>query len=241
MSLVSHLKELRRRLLWCVGSVFIGAIFVWIFFKQLFSFLQKPYCNWAEEVGGDCSFLITDVLEPLSITFTVSGYGGLILALPVILFHLARFVMPALYPKEKRAIFPFIIAAVVLLFVGAAAGYLIMPRAISTLLEFNAQDTYSPNLIATTYIGFFIKMILAFGLAAELPLVLVFLQKIGIITPETLKKNRRISIALLFIFGAVITPTGDALTLIAVTLPMYVLFEVAILIGTVFYTDRQTA
>ena len=241
MGLIEHMKELRRRLLWCVGSVIVGAIVVYIFFGPLFSFLEKPYCDFAEETGDGCSFLITDVLEPFSISLTVSGYGGLILALPVILYHFARFVMPALYPKERKVVIPFVFVGVLLFIAGSVGGYFIMPQAVDALLSFNSQDSYDPILKAQTYIGFFIKMVLAFGLAAELPLVLIFLQKIGLLSNKTLRKNRRAAVAIIVVLGAVITPTGDPFMLMIISVPMYVLFELSILIGKSFSNQKDLA
>lgn len=239
LSVTSHLSELRRRLLICVASIFVGSAIVWIFFEPIFSFFQEPYCAWAESTGSSCTFLITNVLDPFSITLSIAGYGGVILALPVIFYQFARFVTPALYPHEKRVAFPFVIAAIILFILGAVGGYFIMPEAVKILLTFNAQDTWNPNLIALDYVSFFMKMVLAFGLAAELPLILLFLQKIGILSNEFLRKNRRIAVVLIVILGAIITPTGDPFMLLAISLPMYILFELSILIGKRFETQRN--
>ncbi len=228
---VDHLRELRMRLLWSLFAVALGAVVVWIFFDEVFGFLERPYCSFFDNSGVDCSFLITDVLDPFSISLTVAGYGGVILALPVIFYHLARFVTPALYKEERRIVYPFVVVGVVLFVSGAVGGYLLLPQAIDVLLNFQSQETFQPTLRAQGYLSFFIKMMLAFGLAAELPLILVFLQKVGVLSAATLRKNRRIAILLIVIFGAMITPTGDPFMLLAISLPMYILFEVSILIG----------
>ncbi len=231
MKTMEHLLELRRRLLWCVGSVVAGATLIWIFFNEVFGVLEQPYCAFAESTGRDCEFLITDVLEPFNVTLTVAGYGGVIVALPVIFYHFARFVMPALYSKEKRLVIPFVVTGVLLFAAGVAGGFFLMPKAIEVLLTFSDQESFVPQLRAERYLGFFIRVLFAFGLAAELPLVLTFLQKIGLLSTDTLRKNRRVAIAGIVILGAVITPTGDPFILLAVSLPMYVLFEISILIG----------
>lgn len=231
MKTMEHLIELRRRLLWCVGSIVIGAILIWIFFNEVFGVLEQPYCSFAESTGRNCEFLITDVLEPFNVTLTVAGYGGLIVALPVIFYHFARFVMPALYPAEKKIVIPFVIVGVFLFAAGVTGGFFLMPKAIEVLLTFSDQESFVPQLRAERYLGFFVRVLFAFGIAAELPLVLTFLQKIGLLSTQTLRKNRRLAIAGIVILGAVITPTGDPFILAVVSLPMYVLFEISILIG----------
>ncbi len=250
MSLVDHLAELRTRLIRSVLAVVLGAIVVWGFFDPIFDFLSEPYCSLADpgtlagaiegadaaevvdgDVEPDCNFIVTKPLEPFSVQLSMSGYGGLILAMPVVIYQLARFVMPGLYPKEKRAVIPFVGISVILLAMGITLGYLFLPRALEVLTtEFGSERFevfFSPN----EYLTFFIKMVLAFGLAFELPLVLVFLQMVGVLQTETLKKNRRIAVVMVVILGAVITPTGDPFTLLALSVPMYIFYELSMIIG----------
>ena len=238
MRTMEHLIELRRRLLWCVSSVIVGAILIWIFFNEVFSVLEQPYCSFAESTGRPCEFLITDVLEPFNVTLTVAGYGGLIVGLPVIFYHFARFVLPALHSDEKRLVIPFVIAGVLLFAAGVTGGFFIMPAAIEVLLTFSDQESFVPQLRAERYLGFFVRVLFAFGIAAELPLILTFLQKVGLLTVQSLSTNRRVAIAGIVILGAVITPTGDPFILMAVAVPMYVLFEISILLGARWSTPR---
>ena len=239
MSLLSHLQELRKRLIWSVLSIFLGSLIVWIFFKPIFGFLENPYCDWAANNGGECTFLITDVLESFSVVISISGNGGLILAMPVILYQFARFVMPALYPKEKKIVVPFVFLGVLLFVGGAVGGYYLMPSAIEVLFSIG-PDNFDENLKAQNYVSFYIKMIVAFGLAAELPLILVFLQKLGVLSTSTLRKNRRMAVVLILVLGAIITPAGDPFTLLAITIPMYIFFEISIIIGGRFAIQKQT-
>lgn len=243
MSLVDHLGELRTRLIRSVIAVVLGAILVWFFFDPIFDFLSEPYCDLqsgeleelAEEAGveGDAcrSFLITDPLEPFSVQLTLAGYGGLILALPVILYQLGRFVMPGLYPNEKKALIPFFIVAILLLGLGMTVAYLFLPRALDVLVNDFGSDRFEALFSPSRYLSFFVKMILAFGLAFELPLVLVFLQMVGAVKTATLRKNRRIAVVLVIILGAIITPTGDPFTLLVLSLPMYLFYELSMIIG----------
>lgn len=243
MTLIGHLTELRSRLIRSVIAIVVAAIAVYSFYNPIFDFLQEPYCQFQVTdraqspiealVGldeGQCGLLVTAPLESFNVRLTLAGYGGLILALPVVLYQMGRFVLPGLYPHEKKALIPFVFISIVLLASGMIVAYLLMPRALSVLEGFGS-DTFVSLFSPREYLGFFVKMLFAFGVAAELPLVLVFLQKIGLVKPETLAKNRRVAIVAVVILGAVITPTGDPFTLAVISVPMYLFYEIAILVG----------
>lgn len=231
MTLLGHLVELRTRLIRSSVAVLIGAIIVWAFHERILDFLQEPYCEFQRKNGEPvCQLINTAPLEGFSVVLTLAGYGGLLLALPVVLYQMGRFVLPGLYPHEKRALIPMFVASIFLLAGGMTLAYLLMPRALEVLQEFGS-DSFVALFRPSEYLGFFVKMLFAFGVAAEFPLVLIFLQKIGVVTPETLAKNRRIAVVAVVILGAVITPTGDPFTLIVLAVPMYIFYEIAILFG----------
>lgn len=229
MALVEHLGELRGRLIKCVAAIIVGAILVYIVNKPLFEFLSGPYCDIRPV--DDCSFIVTNPLGEFNTILTLAGYGGLILAIPVIFYQLARFVMPGLYPKEKRLLVPFVLVSIVLLLAGITLGFVFLPRALDVLTSFGPEGLFDAQFTPNEYLSFLIKMLLAFGLAFEFPLILVFLQMIGILNPKTLKKNRRIAIVAVVILAAFVTPTGDPFTLMILAVPMYLFYEVSILIG----------
>ncbi len=230
MTLVGHLTELRKRLIRSVLAVIIGAIVVYAFNDPIFSLLQEPYCEFQAAAGRECELLVTAPLEAFGVMLTMAGYGGLIMATPIVLYQMGRFVMPGLYPHEKQALIPFVAISVLLLAVGMTVAYLLMPKALTVLLSFG-PDTFTPLFSPREYLGFFVKMLFAFGIAAELPLVLIFLQKIGLVKTETLAGNRRIAAVAVVVLGAVITPTGDPFMLGVISIPMYLFYEFAILIG----------
>lgn len=238
MTLVGHLNELRTRLIRAVSAIVIGAILVYIFNERIFDFLANPYCDLQEEQGEECEFLIRSPTESFSVVLALSGYGGLILALPVILYQLGKFVLPGLYPKERRVLLPFFAVSVILLAAGMVGGYLLMPKTLAVLTSFGSDsftDLFSPR----DYISFFIKMLLAVGIAAELPLVLVFLQLVGVVSTDTLRRNRRIAIVAVVILAAIVTPTGDPFTLGILAVPMYLFYEIALIIGGRMTKRRQ--
>ncbi len=238
MSLLGHLTELRKRLLRSVIAVVLAASVVWIFRRAIFGWLEKPYCDFQARQGEECEFLIRGPLEEFSVMLSLAGYGGLVLAMPVILYQLGRFVLPGLYPHEKKALLPFVAVSVVLLFAGMGAAYFMMPQTLDVLLGLGVgsfRALFSPR----EYVGFFVKMLFAFGIAAELPLILVFLQKVGVVKTEMLRNNRRIALVAVAILGAIITPTGDPFTLAIVTAPMYLFYEISMVIGARMQPSRS--
>jgi sec-independent protein translocase protein TatC len=237
MTMIEHLRELRTRLIRSVIAVVIAAIVVYIFQRRLFDFLSEPYCSIRPE--QDCTFLVTDPMGEFNVALTLAGYGGLILALPVILYQLGRFVLPGLYPHERRILLPFLLVSVVLLLAGMTSAYFFLPRALEVLSSIGSER-FEQNFTPNNYLSFFIKMVLAFGIAFEFPLVLVFLQITGLVQTKTLKKNRRIAIVAITILAAIITPTGDPFTLAVVSVPMYLFYEIALLVGGQMTKRRST-
>lgn len=236
MTMFEHLGELRTRLIRSVLAVVVGAIVVWLLFGPIFDTISEPYCAVRPE--DDCVFLATSPLSAFSTRLTLSGYGGIILALPVILYQLARFVLPGLYPNERKMLIPFVGASILLLLLGIAISYWAMPRALDVLLDFGG-GRFEAFFAPQEYLGFFVKMVLAFGIAFELPVVLVFLQLAGILDPATLRKNRRIALVLVVAGGALITPTGDPFNLAIITVPMYLFYEISIIIGSRLTRSRR--
>lgn len=230
MTLVGHLTELRKRLIRSVLAVIVGAIGVYALNGPIFRILQEPYCEFQTSNDRECELLVTAPLEGFSTLLTLAGYGGLIVATPVILYQMGRFVMPGLYPHERKALLPFVMISVLLLALGMTVAYFLMPKALDVLGSFG-PDSFTPLFTPSLYLGFFVKMLFAFGVAAELPLVLIFLQKIGVVKTETLANNRRIAVVAVVILGAVITPTGDPFMLAVISIPMYLFYEIAIIVG----------
>ena len=239
MTLLGHLTELRKRLIRSVLAIVAGAIIVFTFQERVLSFLEGPYCEFQASTTDieQCEFLTTNPLEPLSVVLTLSGYGGLLLALPIVLYQMGRFVMPGLYPNEKRMLIPFVVISFVLLGLGMLSAFLLMPRSLAVLQGFGV-DSFVPLYRPSEYIGFFVKMMVAFGFAAEFPLILIFLQLVGVVKPDQLAANRRIAVVAVVILGAIITPTGDPFNLAVVSVPMYIFYELSIVVGRMLLRRR---
>jgi sec-independent protein translocase protein TatC len=228
MTLMEHLAELRGRLIKSVIAVVLGATLAWMLYPWIYDFLVHPLC----EVEPDsCRLVLRDPLEGFAIRLRVSGYTGIALAMPVLLWQLWRFVTPGLYPKERRYAIPFIVSAIALFLLGAGLAYYTLPRALGFLIDIAGADVeilFSPE----PYIKLITYMMLAFGIGFEFPVVLVFLQLVGVLRADTLKKYRRYALIGILVVVAVVTPSGDPFSMMLLSVPMYIFYEVSILIGS---------
>jgi sec-independent protein translocase protein TatC len=232
MSILEHLAELRRRLVICIVAVTVGAVAVFILWGPIVSFLAGPYRDLTRSAAHPHgkALIFTDPLEGFMVRLKVAGYGGIVVALPVLLWQLWRFVTPGLYPREKRYAVPFLASSLVLFGAGAFVAWLTVPQALSFLLRAGGSDL-EPLLSASRYISLVSLMFLAFGIAFEFPVVLVFLLVARVITTATLRRGRRYAAVGLAIFAAVITPSQDPYSMMLLLVPLYLFYEASILIG----------
>ncbi len=229
MTLIEHLTELRSRLIRSFAAIAVGAVVCWFAYPWILEIMLRPYCATLED-GAECSLFVRNPLEPFNVRMTVAGYGGLALALPVVLWQTWRFIAPGLYRHEKRYASAFIVSGVALFALGGGLAYWSLPRALAFLRDIggtNLVPLFSPQ----DYLGFIIKMVVAFGISFEFPIVLVFLQMMGMVANETLRKGRQYTMVGIVVFAAVVTPSGDPFTLLMLSIPMYMLYEIAIVYG----------
>ncbi len=234
MSVVEHLTELRKRLVISVVAVVAGGVVAFGLYNHILDFLLDPYCQLPRRPPGPCTLFITDPLEGFATRLKVSTWTGLFLASPVVLFQLWRFVTPGLNPNEKRYAVPFVIASVVLFALGAFLAKLTFPRALDFLVGVggpNLEAIFSP----TKYLRLIILMIAAFGLAFEFPVLLVFLQLAGVLTSRRLGSWRRPAAVVIVAVAAIITPSQDPYSLLALAGPMYLFYEGSILVGRLLH------
>jgi sec-independent protein translocase protein TatC len=243
MSLIDHLTELRDRLIKIVLAVVIGMVIAFLLYDWLFDFLLHPYRDVASENGLSLSegdLLATDPLEGFGVRMKLAGYGGIFIAMPVILWQLWRFITPGLYAHEKRYAIPFMASALTLFLLGAGIAYYTLPQALSFLQQIggdNIVTAYSPS----KYFKLITYMMLAFGVGFEFPIVLVFAQMMGVIHPDQLRKVRRYAIVGICVLVAVITPSGDPISMLALSGPMVLFYEVSIVIGRVLQRRKRVA
>jgi sec-independent protein translocase protein TatC len=241
MTLVEHLTELRKRLIICVLAVALGMLVAFLAYQWIFDFLIHPYREIATSknslTGGD--LLQTDPLEGFGVRMKSSAYAGIALAMPVILWQIWKFVTPGLYPHERRYAVPFVVSALVLFVLGAGLAYYTLPRALDFLIDI-AGEGFVTAFSANKYFQLITYMMLAFGIGFEFPIVLIFLQMAGILDTATLRKGRRFAIVGICVLVAVITPSGDPISMLMLSVPMVIFYEIAIIIGS-WITKRQAA
>lgn len=237
MPLAGHLAELRRRLLIVVAAVSIAGVVVFILFGHVLALLIAPYCQVAGP-SHSCHLYVTGPLDGLAIRVKVAAYGGLVLALPIVLWEFWRFVVPGLHARERRGALWFVGVSVALFLGGAAVAYASFPHVLQFLGAVGGpsiRQLYSPS----SYVGLLTLMMAAFGVAFELPVVLVALQLAGVVTPDRLASWRRWAIVALVTLAAVITPSSDPISMLALAIPLVCFYEAAIVVGRVLTKGRR--
>ncbi len=241
--LMDHLIELRRRLLWCIGALVIGFGLAFTQSQRIFDFLVQPLAN-AFGPGAGGKLIYTKLYEAFFVDINVSLFAAFVLAFPVIANQLWAFVAPGLYKREKRAFLPFLIATPVLFTMGAAlAYYVVMPMAFRFFLGFQhdgGTSGVSQQALPAMgdYLALVMQFIIAFGVAFLLPVLLMLLERAGIINRQQLIKSRRYAIVGATVIGAVLAPP-DVGSQIALAVPLIILYEVSI-IG-IWFTERRRA
>lgn len=222
MPFLDHLEELRKRLLKSLLAVVIATGIALYFAKDIMRWFIAPL--------GQTKLNVTEVLGSFMAYFKLGLVVGIIVAIPVIFYQLWAFVAPGLYPKEKRMVWPFVSSATVLFLVGAAFCYFwVLPWSLQFLIGM-AGDLFNPIITINSYITFAGLLILAFGLCFELPVLAYALGKIGVLSSAFLSRGRKYAIVVILIVAAILTPTPDVFTQLLLAVPMYLLYEVSIVV-----------
>jgi len=242
MTLVEHLAELRSRLFKAVLAIAVGTVVGWILYPQVLDLLTDPYetgiAPLLRERGLESSLVITGVGGALQFQLKISFIVGLVLASPVWFWQLWAFVLPAMHKHEKKWAVLLTGTGVPLFLAGVLLGYLVLPKGIEVLLGFVPAD-WESLLTGAEYLDFVTRMLLVFGLAAEIPLVVILLNRIGAVSHRALVRARPWIVIAIFVFSAVATPTTDPVTMVLLAAPMTVLYFVAETIT--LFTDRRRA
>jgi len=230
----AHLEELRKRLITCFAAVGIGFLISYGFKEKLFYILSRPLISVMDP--GD-KLVFTGLPEAFFTYLKVSFLFGLLLAAPVILYQFWMFVAPGLYKNERHLLLPIVFLSSFFFVGGALFGYFIVfPFGFKFFLGF-ATETIKPLPSMREYLSFSSKLLLAFGLVFEMPLVIMFLSRMGLVTVDFLKKNRKYAILLFFVVAAILTPP-DVVTQIMMALPLMLLYEISIL-GARFFARKK--
>lgn len=240
MTLAEHLHELRYRVIVSCVAVIVTTIAAYIFHHDILRFLIHPYCTLPDKdrALGKCALVTGGVLEPFMVTLKISLYAGVLAASPVWLYQIWRFITPGLYSHEKRYATGFVAGSVFLFALGTAFAYLTLEKGLRWLLGFTNGQIAS-LLQVNSYLSFVTAMVLVFAVSFEFPLLLVMLNMIGMVSAARLRKWWRGIIFGIVAFAAIATPSQDPFTMLALAVPICMLYGVALIITTVH--DRRKA
>jgi len=233
--LLAHLIELRRRLLWCVAALAVSFGVCLYMARPIFAFLVQPLLK-----AGQGRLIYTNIFEAFFVEVKVAFFAAIMLSFPIIANQIWQFVAPGLYRKEKRAFLPFLLLTPVLFLSGAALAYFVaMPVALHFLLSYQGniggiQQTALPGV--GNYLDFVTKFMFGFGVAFLLPVLLMLMERAGIVTRSQLKQGRRYAIVAAFAVAAVLTPP-DVVSQLTLAVPMVLLYEVALI--AIWFTERR--
>ena len=241
MPLTDHLRELRSRLVKSGIAIALGMVIGWIYYAELFTWLSAPFMGAVDEAraeGRDVTLALTGVADPFVLQMQVAAVAGIVLAAPVWLYQLWRFVTPGLHKNERRWGLGFVAVAAPLFFGGVALAYTVLPLGLEVLLGFTPENV--ENIVSVDrYLSFFLRTIIVFGIGFLVPLLIVLLNFAGVLTGKRLISWWRWIIISIIIFAAVATPTGDPINLILLAGPILLL--VAVAVGICVLNDRRRA
>jgi sec-independent protein translocase protein TatC len=233
MTLVEHLDELRTRIVLSAVVLVLAVVFCFWQNHELLEIANEP-------LPGDQEPLTFSPTEPFFTTVKLSIYGGILLALPILLYQLYAFVLPAFSPTERRVVMPMLLMVPLLFIGGTLFGYfVVLPPALDFLLGFNV-DQFNIEVRASEYYGFFVLTLIGIGLLFQIPVGVLAVTRLGIVTPEQLAHNRRYAILIIAVV-AMLLPGTDPVTMLISMAPLYLLFEASVQLARLFGTPRDLA
>ncbi len=241
MPLMDHLRELRNRLVKAVLAIVVGTIIALVFYEQILDWLSQPYTDirpQLEAKGIKTDLVLTGVGGAFTFQLKIGLITGIVIASPVWLYQLWAFVLPALHRNEKRGVLLLSGLGAPLFIAGAYGAFLVLPKAILLLIGF-VPEGWGSLLTGAEYLNFVVRMVLVFGIAAEIPLVVTLLNRMGAVSAKQLASSRPWIVIAIFVFAAIATPTTDPLTMLFLAAPMTILYFVAEIIAR--FTDRRRA
>jgi len=233
--ITDHLEELRRRIIKCVIAVFIGFAGSYTFSEQIFNFLVSPL---VKVLPKESHLIYTSLPEAFFTYLKVSLFTGLIIACPVIFYQIWKFILPGLYEKEKSYVLPFVIVATIFFLLGVSFSFFVVfPVGFKFFLGFST-DMISALPSMKEYLGFSMKLLFAFGLTFELPVIMYFLAKMGLVDHRMLKSKRKYAILIVAVVAAILTPP-DIISQVLLAVPLIGLYEVSIWLTYVVRKDSS--
>lgn len=232
MPFLDHLDELRKRLIVCVVAIGLGFVIAYIFSQEIFNIIIAPIVKALPE-GNTLIFI--GVTEAFMTYLKMSLVVGIVFALPVILYEVWMFVAPALYSHEKKYVIPFLLSGIIAFAGGVSFCYfLVLPPAATFLLKGYTTATIKAMPTMKEALSLTLMLLFAFGLTFQLPFVMLILGKIGVVTHKTLSRYRKFAIVIIAVAAAIITPTPDAVTMLLLAVPLWMLYEISIILVWIF-------
>ncbi len=236
MTLLEHLEELRKRLFVCVAAVFVTFLGCWTVSRQIFHWLEKPILRFLPQ-GDKLAF--TALADPFMLYIKVALLAGIFVASPIILLQVWLFIRPGLYPRERRMVWPFIFFTTAFFLSGGYFGYRVaFPMVVRFLLGVGSD--FKQVVTIQSYFSMMSKILLGLGLVFELPILVFFLARLGLVTARMMIKGLRWAILAIFIVAAIITPTPDIATQTVFAVPMILLYLLGIVVAAVFGRKRDS-
>jgi sec-independent protein translocase protein TatC len=235
MPLMEHIRELRNRIVKIALALAVGMIVGWFIYPHVWHFVEAPYCKahfdtnvpgQPAAVKGHCTLYVTGIFDAFFLRLKLAFVVGILISSPVWLYQFWAFIAPGLYTRERRWAYFFVGAAVPLFAFGGLLAYFAMTRGLHFLLSLVPHNVL-PIITITTYLSYALAMLLIFGLAFELPLVLIIFNLAGVLTHERFRKWRRLIIFAVFAFAAIATPSPDPLTMLLLAVPCVIFVELA--------------
>lgn len=228
--LMGHLRELRRRVVFSMIAFLVVSIGAFFFYEVLLELIRRPLCSLDSRYLGPqgCDLIFTKVGGGFMFRLKVTALAGIFLASPVWLYQMWAFITPGLTSKEKKYAMPFLFTAVLLFAAGGALAYVSLPKGLQLLLTIGG-DGLIAFLDAEKYLSFVGLMVLGFGVMFEMPVFLFFLGLVGVLSSAQLRQQRRTALVAIVALAAVVTPSQDPYTLLALSVPLYVMYELTIL------------
>jgi sec-independent protein translocase protein TatC len=232
MSLADHLRELRRRIIISALAIVAGGLVAYFLYGHILNFFIHPYCEIlkSNHRNQPCVLVARDPITKLTIRLKIAFFGGVALALPVLLWQVWRFITPGLHPREKRYAVPFVVSSVVLFALGAVVALETLPLALrffESVGGTQVSSLYEPD----PYLRLVILMIVVYGIGFEFPIVLVSLLLARVVTTANLRKWRRVAFVGVVAAAAIFTPSSDPVSMFALAIPLYLFYEGAIVVG----------
>jgi sec-independent protein translocase protein TatC len=236
MSFLEHLDELRKRIIYIAISIFVGFLIAFIFIQQLFDFVMKPL---QAGLPSGQHLIYTEPTEAFVLYLTIAAIAGAVIALPLVMTQVWLFIAPGLYSHEKKMAIPFVVLSSICFIAGAAfSHYVVFPLTWKFFVSFTSDYlTFMPRIEPA--FALYIKMILAFGLVFQMPTIVLFLARMGVVTAGFLWRHTKYALLIIVIVSAIVTPDGGGVSLVAMSIPLFFLYLFSIMLAWIFGKKKK--